>query len=35
MRLGLAARLADDLGAQHVPIGEVTAEALAGAVRAA
>ncbi|MFB9315231.1 VWA domain-containing protein [Nocardioides plantarum] len=35
MRLGLAAVLAEHLQAQHVPVGEVTAEALAGAVRAA
>ncbi|WP_148615992.1 magnesium chelatase subunit D family protein [Nocardioides rubriscoriae] len=35
MRLGLAARLAADLGAEHVPVGEVTAEALTSAVRAA
>ncbi len=32
-RLGLAAVLADHLGAQHVPIAEVSAEALTDAVR--
>ena len=32
-RLGLAAVLADHLGAQHVPIAEVSAEALTGAIR--
>jgi magnesium chelatase subunit D len=34
MRLGLAADLAAHLGAEHVPLGEVAAESLAGAVRA-
>ncbi|MFD9895947.1 putative cobaltochelatase [Amycolatopsis sp. NPDC059027] len=34
MRLGLAAELADHLGADHVPLTEVAADALAGAVRA-
>jgi magnesium chelatase subunit D len=34
MRLGLAAELAARLGAEHVPLGEVAAESLAGAVRA-
>ncbi|MEU4250769.1 putative cobaltochelatase [Amycolatopsis sp. NPDC026612] len=34
MRLGLAADLATRLGAEHVPLGEVAAESLAGAVRA-
>ncbi|MEC3982211.1 putative cobaltochelatase [Amycolatopsis sp. H20-H5] len=33
MRLGLAAELAVRLGAEHVPLGEVAAETLAGAVR--
>lgn len=33
-RMGLAADLADDLRAQYVPLGELNAEALAGAVRA-
>ncbi|TLW90686.1 VWA domain-containing protein [Saccharomonospora piscinae] len=33
MRLGLAARLADHLGAEHVPLGDVRADALAGEVR--
>jgi magnesium chelatase subunit D len=33
MRLGLAAELAERLGAEHVPLGEVAAETLAGAVR--
>jgi magnesium chelatase subunit D len=32
-RLGLAAVLADHLGAQHVPIAEVSADALTGAIR--
>jgi magnesium chelatase subunit D len=32
-RLGLAAVLAEHLGAQHVPIAEVSAEALTGAIR--
>jgi magnesium chelatase subunit D len=34
MRLGLAADLATHLGAEHVPLADVAAEALAGAVRA-
>jgi len=34
MRLGLAAELAGHLGAEHVPLAEVAADALAGAVRA-
>jgi magnesium chelatase subunit D len=34
MRLGLAAELAARLGAEHVPLGEVAAESLAGVVRA-
>ncbi|SDY84838.1 magnesium chelatase subunit D [Amycolatopsis xylanica] len=34
MRLGLAAELAARLGAEHVPLAEVAAESLAGAVRA-
>ncbi|WP_020666834.1 putative cobaltochelatase [Amycolatopsis nigrescens] len=33
MRLGLAAELADRLGGEHVALGEVAADALAGAVR--
>lgn len=33
MRLGLAAELAEHLGADHVPLAEVAADALAGAVR--
>lgn len=33
MRLGLAARLAEVLGAEHLPVAEVSAEALAGTVR--
>ncbi len=33
MRLGLAAELADHLGAEHVPVAEVAADTLAGAVR--
>ncbi|WP_085872946.1 MULTISPECIES: magnesium chelatase subunit D family protein [unclassified Nocardioides] len=33
LRLGLAATLAEHLRAEHVPIGEVSAEALTGAVR--
>ncbi|MFT4010578.1 MAG: VWA domain-containing protein, partial [Nocardioidaceae bacterium] len=32
LRLGLAARLADRLGGRHVPVAEVTAEALTSAV---
>jgi len=32
-RLGLASVLAEHLGAQHVPIAEVSAEALTGAIR--
>jgi magnesium chelatase subunit D len=32
-RMGLAGVLADRLGAQHLPLGEVSAESLAGAVR--
>jgi magnesium chelatase subunit D len=35
LRLGLAVRLAELLGAEHVPVAEVSAEALAGAVRGA
>ncbi|UMP01159.1 putative cobaltochelatase [Amycolatopsis sp. EV170708-02-1] len=34
MRLGLAAELAEHLGAEHVPVAEVAADTLAGAVRA-
>ncbi|MET9001941.1 putative cobaltochelatase [Amycolatopsis sp. NPDC004169] len=34
MRLGLAADLAAHLGAEHVPLADVAAESLAGAVRA-
>ena len=34
MRLGLAAELAARLGAEHVPLGEVAASSLTGAVRA-
>ncbi|MFI6031177.1 putative cobaltochelatase [Amycolatopsis magusensis] len=34
MRLGLAAELATRLGAEHVTLGEVAADSLAGAVRA-
>ena len=33
MRLGLARALADRLGAEHLPVGEVSAAALTGAVR--
>ncbi|MFK0243960.1 putative cobaltochelatase [Amycolatopsis azurea] len=33
MRLGLAAELAEHLGAEHVPVTEVAADTLAGAVR--
>jgi magnesium chelatase subunit D len=33
LRLGLAARLAEVLGAEHLPVAEVSAEALAGTVR--
>ena len=33
-RMGLAAELAAHLGAEHVPLGEVTAEGLADTVRA-
>lgn len=33
LRLGLAARLADVLGAEHLPVAEVSAESLAGTVR--
>ncbi len=33
LRLGLAARLAEALGADHLPVAEVSAEALAGTVR--
>jgi magnesium chelatase subunit D len=33
MRLGLAAELAARLGGEHVPLGEIAADALAGAVR--
>lgn len=33
MRMGLAATLAEHLGAEHVPIGEVSAEALVDAAR--
>ncbi len=35
MRMGLAAVLAEHLGAEHVPIGEVSAEALVDAARRA
>ncbi|WP_216215441.1 putative cobaltochelatase [Amycolatopsis aidingensis] len=34
MRLGLAAELAARLGAEHLPLGEVAADSLAGEVRA-
>ncbi|MGC7102254.1 putative cobaltochelatase [Amycolatopsis lurida] len=34
MRLGLAGELATRMGAEHVPLGEVAADSLAGAVRA-
>jgi magnesium chelatase subunit D len=33
LRLGLAVRLAEVLGAEHLPVAEVSAEALAGTVR--
>ncbi|KAA9165707.1 putative cobaltochelatase [Amycolatopsis acidicola] len=33
MRLGLAAELAEHLGAEHVPLGEVAADSLAGEVK--
>ncbi len=33
MRLGLAARLAEHLGAEHVPLGQVRADSLVGEVR--
>jgi len=33
LRLGLAIRLAEVLGAEHLPVAEVSAEALAGTVR--
>ena len=33
LRLGLAQRLAELLGAEHLPVAEVSAEALAGTVR--
>lgn len=33
VRLGLAARLADRLGAEHVPLADVTAQGLAGVAR--
>ncbi|WP_236789012.1 magnesium chelatase subunit D family protein [Amycolatopsis sp. GM8] len=33
MRLGLAAELAEQLGGEHVPLGEVAADSLAGAVK--
>ncbi|GAA1538258.1 VWA domain-containing protein [Nocardioides humi] len=33
MRMGLAATLAEHLGAEHVPVGEVSAEALVDATR--
>jgi magnesium chelatase subunit D len=33
MRMGLAATLAEHLGAEHVPIGEVSAEDLISAAR--
>ena len=33
LRMGLAARLAEHLGAEHVPVGEVSADVLAGTVR--
>ena len=35
MRMGLAATLAEHLGAEHVPIGEVSAEALVDVTRRA
>jgi magnesium chelatase subunit D len=33
MRLGLAARLAVDLGAEHLPVGEVAAQTILDAAR--
>jgi magnesium chelatase subunit D len=33
MRMGLAARLAEHLGAEHVPVGEVSADAITTNVR--
>ena len=33
MRMGLAVRLAERLGAEHVPVGEVSADALTSHVR--
>jgi magnesium chelatase subunit D len=33
MRLGLAAELARQLGGEHVPVGEIAADSLAGAVK--
>ena len=33
MRMGLAVRLAERLGAEHVPVGEVSADALTAHVR--
>ena len=35
MRMGLARRLAEHLGAEHVPVGEVSADALAAVARPA
>lgn len=34
-RMGLAVRLADHLRAEHIPLGEVTADGLTGVVRSA
>ncbi|GAA2747019.1 putative cobaltochelatase [Terrabacter aerolatus] len=34
-RMGLAAQLADHLGAEHLPVGELAASAIVGAARAA
>ena len=34
-RMGLAARLADQLGAEHLPVGELAASAIVGAARTA
>jgi magnesium chelatase subunit D len=34
-RMGLAARLAEQLGAEHLPVGELSASAVVGAARAA
>ena len=32
--MGLAARLAEQLGAQHLPVGDLAASAIVGAARA-